>query len=183
MLGLSQMAVYRHFQDMEDLLAHAWDRAFGEMLHAVNSVLNDQDPKEDFRQGLLAYVRWGLENPGLYRLMHFIHFDRFEVLQEQVTSLRGLELLRDRIQKCIQVQEGPVTPEEVHCMALQSYFTVHGLTTVAISGRLRRISHLQPEELAGNLIDRLCDSFSVFQDANAATVRSSNPGHQTGEIP
>jgi AcrR family transcriptional regulator len=183
MLGLSQMAVYRHFQDMEDLLAHAWDRAFGEMLQAVNAALTDEDPKEDFRQGLLAYVSWGLANPGLYRLMHFIHFDRFEVLQNQVTSLRGLEILRDRIQKCIQAQGASVGPEELHCMALQSYFTVHGLTTVAISGRMQRISHVQPEELAGNLIDRLCDSFSVFQNANATALRPSNPGHQMGEIP
>jgi AcrR family transcriptional regulator len=169
MLNLSQMAVYRHFQDMEDLLAHAWDRAFKELLGTINSVLTKTDPKADFQRGLRAYVDWGIRNPGLYRLMFFMAFERLEVLQEQVTGLRGLEMLQDLIVSCLEPRVVNLTNGEIRSMALQSWFTVHGLTTVAISGRFQRVSEETPEESAGRIIDRLCDSFSALSDSGAAS--------------
>jgi AcrR family transcriptional regulator len=169
MLGLSQMAVYRHFQDMEDLLAHAWDRAFSELLETIDSVLSDQDPREDLRNGLRAYVDWGIRNPGLYRLMFFVYFEKLEVLQEQVTGLRGLVLLRDLIQKCLSPRGATIDPDEAHSMALQSWFTVHGLTTVAISGRFARVTEVPTEDMAGQIIDRLCDSFSALLSRNTGS--------------
>ncbi|MBD3335326.1 MAG: hypothetical protein GF355_07390, partial [Candidatus Eisenbacteria bacterium] len=159
LLGLSQMAVYRHFQDMEDLLAHAWDRAFQQLLDAVSDVLQGGDPLTDLKNGLQAYVRFGVGNPGLYRLMFFHHFERMELLQSQKSSLQALDLLQQTLRRWLEQRAIAVAEKELNCMALQAWFTVHGLTTMAISGRFQRVSEALPEDLAGHIIDHVCNCF------------------------
>ena len=159
LLGLSQMAVYRHFQDMEELMAHAWDRAFRELLTAIEPVLTGCDSHRDLHRGLMAYVRFGLENPGLYRLMFFHHFSRSEVLENQNTGLEGLDLLRNVIGRCLREQGGAVSDPDLHGMALQAWFSIHGLTTAAISGRFGRVSDEEPVDVASGQVERLCRSF------------------------
>ncbi|MBU1701345.1 MAG: TetR/AcrR family transcriptional regulator [Candidatus Eisenbacteria bacterium] len=159
LLGLSQMAVYRHFQDMEDLLAHAWDRTYQQLLDHIQAAIFGENPFKDLRAGLQAYVGFGVDNPGLYRLMFFHHFERMEYLTSQKTSLLALDLLRKTLATCLEQKSISVDEQRLHFMTLQAWFTVHGLTTMAISGRFQRVTEFLPEDLAGRLIDEICESF------------------------
>ena len=139
-MGVSQMALYRHFHDMEDLLAAAWDRAFRLLLEAVHGAIAGADPWTSLRRGLKAYVRFGMDNPGLYRLMFFHRFRNPNVLQNRTSSLEALALLRETIAACIAQEGDTPDPRRLHLHALQAWLTIHGLTTVVISGRFGRVA-------------------------------------------
>ena len=69
MLGVSQPAYARHFNDKDAILTEAAVRSF----HIFSAVLRDAivgcQPREQLRANALAYVRFGRERPGLYQLM------------------------------------------------------------------------------------------------------------------
>jgi AcrR family transcriptional regulator len=72
--GVSPTAVYRHFSDRDDLLRQAiawcWAR-FDEAIEVPTS----GDPEADFRAQGRAYLRFALEEPGVYRVL-FSHRER-----------------------------------------------------------------------------------------------------------
>lgn len=95
--GVSPTAVYRHFDDRDDLLRQAiawcWRR-----FDAALDVPATDDPVADFRAQGRAYLRFALEEPGLYRVL-FSHRERLgsqpdhpglAVFQELVDRVAGL---------------------------------------------------------------------------------------------
>jgi AcrR family transcriptional regulator len=172
-MGVSQMALYRHFRDMEDLLATAWDRAFEFLLDAVRREAAGEDPYTSLRNGLLAYVRFGIENPGLYRLMFFHRFRDPRVLEDRTASLAALNLLKETIGACMAERGRNVPADQIHLHALQAWLTIHGLTTLAISGRFHRVAHPDPYRLAEHLVERMCESFFRMEESTGMMAASS----------
>lgn len=68
--GVSAMAPYRHFADKAALLAAIAEHGFG-MLHAQLAPADAApDPREALVAQAVAYVRFALEHPDLFRLMY-----------------------------------------------------------------------------------------------------------------
>ena len=69
MLGVSQPAYTRHFNDKDALLTAVAVKTF----HLFSAVLREAvagcQPADQLRANALAYVRFGRERPGLYQLM------------------------------------------------------------------------------------------------------------------
>lgn len=69
-LNVSHAAAYRHFRDVDDLVAAVAEEGMRQMAEALQKVAAETD---DIREAMLgcavAYVRFGLDHPGLYRAM------------------------------------------------------------------------------------------------------------------
>jgi len=69
-LGVTQPAVYRHFENKGALLFEVAMRAWGSMQVALETALREASaPLEAARASARAYVRWAHANPHLFRLM------------------------------------------------------------------------------------------------------------------
>src|SRR5215467_3973529 len=64
------MSMYLHFKDKTQLVLAVIEQRFGELLVAQDEAAARAETAADrLRARCLAYCRWGLENPGHYRLL------------------------------------------------------------------------------------------------------------------
>lgn len=69
-LGVTQPAVYRHFESKGELLALVAARAWGDLQGALAAaVQGHREPLEAVRASGRAYVRWAHAHPQLFRLL------------------------------------------------------------------------------------------------------------------
>ncbi len=153
-MGLSAMALYRHFQSMDHLLAVVWNEGFAQLL-AVMNVSNESEGGglAGFRATLRAYIRFGIENPGLYRFM-FTAGARPEQFSLENLGLTAMQRLREGMQ--LLRQSGQVPPRTQDEMdPLYVWFMLHGLTTVTITGQVQKVSNLDTNTLIDKTIERI----------------------------
>ena len=68
--GVSQAAPYRHFRDKQAMLAAVAEAGFRQIGEAVRRAVNPRaDPIRRLEQLGVAYVRFAIAHPSLYRLM------------------------------------------------------------------------------------------------------------------
>jgi len=71
--GVSAPSVYLHFTDRDALLQAAVEQGFHDLIDAVDGAIGaageDADPIAALRAGCTGYVRFGIENPGPYRMV------------------------------------------------------------------------------------------------------------------
>ncbi len=68
-LGVSQPAYVRHFADKDALLTAVAVKSFHLFSAALRDAIAGCRPGDRLRANAMAYVRFGLERPGLYQLM------------------------------------------------------------------------------------------------------------------
>ncbi|WP_344789729.1 TetR/AcrR family transcriptional regulator [Gryllotalpicola daejeonensis] len=68
--GVGAPTLYHHFGDKDGLLDAAIEDAFGDYLSRKRMVPQTGDLLADFAAGWDMHVRFGVENPALYRLMY-----------------------------------------------------------------------------------------------------------------
>ncbi|MEI9965744.1 MAG: TetR/AcrR family transcriptional regulator [Caulobacteraceae bacterium] len=68
-LGVSQPAPYRHFADREALLAAVATEGFQAFAAAIRAAEAEESARPALSRMARAYVAFGREHPGLYRLM------------------------------------------------------------------------------------------------------------------
>jgi len=67
--GVSAMAPYRHYPDKEALLAAVAARGFDGLREALRAADDAAPPRQALTAQAVAYVRYALDNPALFRLM------------------------------------------------------------------------------------------------------------------
>jgi AcrR family transcriptional regulator len=136
--GVSHNAPYGHFADKSDLLAAvaaAGMERLGEKMQAA--VAGIDDPAEALLASGLAYVRFGVENPALYRLVFgptlAASGERPALTREAGDRTRSvLEQVIGRGAKSGAFAVSPDDPKRLALAALAAWSAVHGLTTVVI---------------------------------------------------
>jgi len=88
--GVQAPTIYRLFGDMRGLLDEAAAFGFSEYLRSKVAREVVEDPVEDLRRGWDLHVGFGLDNPGLYRLMYAGHGPEPAAAREGAEMLRGL---------------------------------------------------------------------------------------------
>lgn len=68
--GVQPQTLYRHFGDLDGLLAQAARQGFRDYLASKSSRTRRADPVEDLRDGWDLHVDFGVSNPALYLLMY-----------------------------------------------------------------------------------------------------------------
>jgi AcrR family transcriptional regulator len=155
-MGLSAMALYRHFSSMDHLLAVVWNEGFAQLLAVMNVTSESHGGGlTGFRASLRAYVRFGIDNPGLYRFM-FTAGARPEDFGLENYGLDAMRRLREMITSMR--QSGEIVSERSGEMEpIFIWFMLHGLTTVAISGQAQKVSDLGIDDLIERTTERILE--------------------------
>ncbi|HSC88979.1 MAG TPA: helix-turn-helix domain-containing protein, partial [Polyangiaceae bacterium] len=70
--GISAPAIYRHFEDKDDLLAAAIQRGAALFTNYLLSALSEATPRERLQQLGQRYFRFAVENPRDYELIFVV---------------------------------------------------------------------------------------------------------------
>ena len=127
--GVSAMAPYRHYADKEALLAAVALRGF-EGLQRVLRTADDGAPAgQALVEQAVAYVRYALENPALFRLMFGPR--RLGTLSElTMAGETAYAVLAARV-----AAEAPANTDR-DARALGCWSLVHGLASLFLDGRI-----------------------------------------------
>lgn len=142
-IGVSRTAPYRHFKDVEELLAEVAIQGFakfiGELEKAVTQANNESIDR--FVSLGVAYVNFAVENSAFYRLMFFHKFNRKEDFpQLKESAFKSFHILRTTIADCLEENTSALEIDRVTNLAWAS---VHGISTLAVNGHFQHIKDLR----------------------------------------
>ncbi len=106
MAGLSRSAIYRHYNDKEDLLATITANNFTMLSNMVSKLEEKLDnPRQLIFQILLQYYQYGISNSQFYKLMFNYKWDKkkypeiqkeaFSIFTKIVTFVTSIQLNKD----------------------------------------------------------------------------------------
>ncbi len=127
--GVSAMAPYRHYPDKESLLAAAAAQGFAGLRTALQAADDAARPGQALVAQAVAYVRYALDHPALFRLM----FGPRHLGKHPDLSTAGdtaYAVLANRV-------AADTPPHTDHAArALGCWATVHGLAFLFLDGRI-----------------------------------------------
>ncbi len=140
--GVSSAAPFRHFSDKATLLDAVAEKAGVELDLRVDEAAGDSaDALTEFRAMAVAYVRFAVEHPNLFDLVHARSPFAGRLLGE-INDERRLKL----ITLIVEGQNAGLIPEvDPELIALTSEALTHGLACMIVD-RHPRVRHLGPED-------------------------------------
>lgn len=191
-IGYSPTTIYLYFEDKGDLLDHAITRG-AEWLADVleKAARHATSPEECLRRIIRAYVEWGQENTGVYRLV--LETPPPSIPSDEVsrTRMRGFMTIRDIIREALDTApdsdatdakdrstgatNGGLTPLDADALTRLLWACAHGLTSLLVTRRLLGAA-IDPEEAlptALGLADALVEQFvRAWLPPSASGVRA-----------
>ncbi|MEZ4319924.1 MAG: TetR/AcrR family transcriptional regulator [Myxococcota bacterium] len=143
--GVSQAAPYHHFPNKDAMLAELAGRGFAMLIDALQSATAHEDPVERMRAMGHAYVRFGLEQPAIYRLMfgaEFCPVEAYPSLQEAGSTAFGTLVMAVQYGQA----SGAFAGSEPMAPSLAVWSSMHGLVSL-----LQNKIH-EKKEMAGQQI-------------------------------
>jgi AcrR family transcriptional regulator len=135
--GVSVAAPYRHFADREALLAATLAEGFDDLARRTDKArLAASEPVAALIATGLAYVRFAVERPRLYRLMFGPECDKTAYPDLMRAGHAALAVLHTAVAQCRAA--GLIgTRTTVQEVALAGWSLVHGLASLHVDGLLR----------------------------------------------
>lgn len=144
--GVSHAAPYHHFEDREALLAGVAAEGFealGEALRRGARAGSGSDALTILQGAGIAYVRFAVDNPEMYRLM-------FGGLLSDRSRYPGLKTAADAafgvLQDLLGGEGSASEPAPLNPVALATWSTVHGLASLMIEGLLAEETEAVPAD-------------------------------------
>ncbi len=123
-------SVYLHFNNKEELFECLVGESFARLLKTLMGLQNGaewQDPVEELKKGLRAYVEFGLRNPSDYRFAFML---RPPVVKRPYKVHEAFESLRYMVGRCVEEKRFRAVDVETTSQAL--WASVHGITSLLI---------------------------------------------------
>jgi AcrR family transcriptional regulator len=123
-------SVYLHFKSKEDLFECLVEESFERLLKTLIGLGNGherQDPVDELRKGLWAYVNFGLHNPNDYRFAFML---RPPMKKRPYQVHRAFEALRNMVRRCVEKKRFRAVEVETTSQAL--WASAHGITSLLI---------------------------------------------------
>ncbi len=145
----SAATIYLYFKDKDDIFFALLRQGFDMLLDRQNAVQSIVDPRERLHAHGRAYVDFALEQPQLYEIMFVIHgpLKAMERDGDFASAGQSYELLRRNVFECMDA--GAFQGENTEVVSFTLWSLVHGIGSLAISGRLKMI----PEDFLTMLIE------------------------------
>lgn len=141
--GVAAPSVYHHFANLDAIAVALAEEGFAELVARLEAA--PTNAKGQLAEVGLAYVRFAMDHPGLYRLMFG------DGLKTSSTESQIVQKLRDRAYERVKTGLRARLPEEeVATGALYLWSLVHGLALLIIDGRLD--THADPEKVIGSVL-------------------------------
>ncbi|MCP4867703.1 MAG: TetR/AcrR family transcriptional regulator [Proteobacteria bacterium] len=131
-VGITPMAVYRHFADKEALLEALCGLGFEQLRDVLQGALESDDPAERLRQTFYGYLRFATDAPNTYALV----FERRMRPGERAgrSTVPAFRFVVDRVAEAM---AGGVLPAgDTEAVALDLWAVTHGLVTLRRAGKL-----------------------------------------------
>lgn len=133
--GVSVAAPYRHFADREALLAAVQTEGFVDLARRTDEARRAApDPMSSLERTGLAYVRFAIDRPRLYRLMFGPESDKASHPALLEAGRAALEVLKHAVRDCRDA--GLVGDADVDQVALAGWSICHGLASLHADGLL-----------------------------------------------
>lgn len=143
-VGVSPMALYRHFPDKEALLVAIAEQGFVELRDALKKADSDASQGEALKAQAIAYVTFASQHRSLFRLM-FRPVTVTDPRAKQEEGDNAYHVLARRIAKNVGAKDSEHLT--IGCWAL-----VHGLATLIIDNRIPDIEKQPIENLTEKII-------------------------------
>lgn len=132
-LGVGAMTLYTYVDSKQGLHREMVRRGF-EMLNRGCAERSTLGTAERWRGGGMAYLRFALDNPNLYKLM----FDQFMAEDDADLLHGGFQHLFDKVRDRIACSKPQIEDLDraARASAGRFWIALHGLATLAIAGRL-----------------------------------------------
>ncbi len=140
-LHVSRGAPYRHFDDVEQLLATVVMDGYEKFIQILNRVIQttEVDDQEKFRQLGIAYVNFALEHPAYYRLMFDGRFfDNSKYPDIKRLARHAFDSLAATVAAS---RKSSVTDPKVNEAARLAWAAVHGISKLFIDGQWQNMKH------------------------------------------
>jgi len=126
-VGYSPAATYKHFKSKGEIFDCLADESFAALMAASESLKNidGEDPVDRLKRGMLAYVRFGLQNPDHYRFAFLLRRPSASGAPKPRAAYAGL---RGRVQACIDL--GKFRSGNAEMMAQALWAAAHGITSL-----------------------------------------------------
>jgi len=164
--GVSHNAPYNHFAHKRELMSAAAVAGHELLRGELNeSAAKFKDPRKALRAMGSAYLRFGLTNPALYRLMFSAAISGPDWKPESVVDcgVATRALLEDVLLRGARsgvFSTALTRNSEVQVTALSMWAAVHGFTTLAIDG-LANIDHKSIEESADKFAQMMASTVTT----------------------
>ena len=160
-VGVSPNAAYRHFADHDALLAGVCDAAQALVAQQIDAEFErvlpgspDEVARGHLRAVGTAYVRFALDEPGLFRTAFFVPLDLSQSGSPARAGRTGrtpFELLGAALDELVEAGEMP--PERRPGAEFLAWSAVHGLALLLIAGPLRAVPRPEAERLIARTVD------------------------------
>jgi AcrR family transcriptional regulator len=130
--GVSHTASYKHFPDKAGLLAELALMGFDRLRTAIEAARPQPrvDPRDEFLAMCRGYIRFGVDNPNLYRLVFSADARQSAHAAMHGRAVAALDVLTGLIEGGQRV--GWLRPRAVLAQAAAVWAQLHGITLLAI---------------------------------------------------
>jgi AcrR family transcriptional regulator len=153
----SPTTIYLYFENKADLVFNVIEYAFSKFVERFEEIdrQSDNNPYENLRKGLRAYIKTALEYPQLYKIMLVIDYNFKKegcyVLQQGTMNERAFSFLKNTINECL--KQGKFTEEDIAIFSQIFWAAIHGLASLLITQP--EFPWLPEDKLIDNLINTL----------------------------
>jgi AcrR family transcriptional regulator len=158
-------SIYLHFKNKEELFECLVEESFARLLKTLSDLENGQqwdDPVEELRKGMWAYVEFGLRNQNDYRFA-FMLTPPVEKRPYKVHA--AFAVLRNMVRRCVEEKRFRAVDVEVTSQVL--WASVHGITSLLI--QRPAFPWASKKKLIAQVIHTATDSLTAAPSATEAT--------------
>lgn len=141
--GVAAPSAYHHFANLDAIAVALAEEGFTELVARLEAA--PAEAKGQLAEVGLAYVRFAMDNPGLYRLMFGDGLKTSSAENQTVQKLR--ERAYERVKTGLRAR---VPEDEVATGALYLWSLVHGLALLIIDDRLD--TYADPEQVVRSVL-------------------------------
>jgi len=134
-LGYTRPTIYLYYKNKDELLQATIDRSFETFADLQDAAAEGLPPASALRRRVAAYLDWGIEHPGMYRLMFEHPAEKPVDPARAAARRRWLERDRALLAEVIDGVDG-ADAASLDLVEPGLWAIAHGLVSLIISGRL-----------------------------------------------
>lgn len=164
-VGVTPMALYRHFKGREALLESVVEQGHAIFLHYLQQALAEPTPAARLARSGQQYLDFALAHPSDYAVMFMKPLGSKRRHAPPWRDVATFRFLVDRVREC--ADAGALRVDDPEGAALMLWAHVHGLTSLYLAGKLR-LDEAAFRALYARSVTRLMGAFGWRRRSPAA---------------